>query len=92
MGIRGASSKTIASTAAPTSPTVTASPFTYQNTSTGPQNAMVSGGTVTVLEYSRDGTVFYPVGLLGGIVSLNPNDKVRVTYAVAPAVTVIQVS
>lgn len=92
MALRGAASKTIASTAAPTNLTLTGSPFVYQNISGGPQDAMVSGGSVSIIEYSRDGTTYYPVGLLGGVVSLNPSDRIRVTYLTAPTITIIQIS
>ena len=92
MGLRGASSKTMASTAAPTGVTPTGSPYVYQNTTTGPQTVMVSGGTVSLIEYSRDGTTYFPAGLIAGSVTLNPNDRIRLTYLVAPTVTAIQLS
>lgn len=66
---------------------VGASAFTYQNQSGVPENVLVSGGTVTTIEYSRDGSTFFVVGLLAGQFRLSPLDKLRVTYAVAPTMT-----
>lgn len=65
--------------------TVGASPFTFQNTVPG--NMTVTGGTVSVIEISRDGTNYFSSGLLGGQFFLCPGDFVRVTYVVAPTLT-----
>ena len=69
--------------------TVSASPFVFVNSGTSPVSVLVSGGTVSLLEFSRDGTTFYPVGLLAGVVPLDPNDSLRATYMVAPTLTLI---
>lgn len=92
MAIRAAAAKTAPSTTAPAGITVGASPYSYQNTSTGTQTVLVSGGTVTLIEYTRDNATFYSVGMLGGAFDLNPLDRLRVTYAVAPTMTAIQIS
>lgn len=65
-------------------PAVGASPFSY--VSPRRQAVLVSGGTVTLIEYSRDGTTFYATGLVAGMFVLETGDILRVTYAVAPAV------
>jgi len=63
------------------------SPFTYINTSARAQSVIVSGGTVSLIEYSRDGVTFTVVGVLAGLVYLNPGDRIRVTYVTAPTIT-----
>lgn len=70
---------------------VGASAFTYQNTLAQPVTVLVSGGTVTTIEISRDGSTFFLVGLLAGQFRLSPNDKLRVTYAVAPTMTMVPI-
>lgn len=47
---------------------------------------LVSIGTVTLIEFSRDGTVFDVVGLIAGQFHLNPGDWLRITHIVAPTV------
>ena len=77
------------SVAAPANQAPGASPYVYTNTSGLRQQIMVSGGTVTLIEVSRDGTTYFPAGILAGSVTLNPNDRLRLTYLVAPTMTVI---
>ena len=74
---------------APSAITVTASAFVFQNTSSKGMTVLVSGGTVTTIEFSRDGAAFFLVGLLAGQFILSPNDRLRVTYAIAPTMTSI---
>lgn len=69
--------------------TPTGSPFTYENVSQTAQTVMVSGGTVLTIAVSRDGTNFILAGLLGGQYVLIPGDDLRITYLVAPTLTVI---
>ena len=76
-------------TTLPSSITVTASPFTYTNATGYNADVMVSGGGVSKLEFSRDGTTFYDTGSYYGMFSLSPSDKLRVTYATAPTMTLI---
>lgn len=64
-----------------------ASPYTYQNQTDNDEDVIVIGGTVTAIDYSRDGTTFYGVGMIAGTVRLSPLDKVKVTYTVVPTMT-----
>ena len=64
--------------------TVTASPFTYQAVIRGQLH--VSGGTVSSVEFSRDGTTWYNAGITAGFVEMDARDQVRVTYSVLPTV------
>ena len=73
-------------TGARTAVTVTASPFTLINPENCPIQVFVSGGTVTALTFSRDAVTFDSCGLLAGMVALNPNDRIVITYTVAPTV------
>lgn len=63
------------------------SPFVYRNVSDWPENVMVTGGTVTAIEFSRDGSNYVTTGILGGTLLLGPKDYIRVTYVVAPTMT-----
>jgi len=65
---------------------VGSSPCSIQNSTNTRVFVLVSGGTVTTIEFSRDGTLFDAVGLLGGQFHLNPGDWLRVTHIVAPTV------
>lgn len=38
------------------------------------------------VEFSRDGSTFDPCGLVAGGFTLNPSDRLRITYAIVPAV------
>jgi hypothetical protein len=67
--------------------TLTGSPFTYGASSKG--SVIVSGGTVSAIEFSRDGSTFYSVGQTAGMFTLNAADRLRITYAVAPTVTFV---
>ena len=62
------------------------SPFVYRPTVRG--QVIVSGGTVSKIEISRDGTTYYDTGLTEGVFPLSAADYLRVTYAVAPTVSV----
>jgi hypothetical protein len=79
----------ICSGLSPSNIPVGASPFTYQNPITGPANVLISGGTVTSISYSRDGSTFFLVGLLAGQVHLSTGDFVRIVYVLAPTMTLI---
>lgn len=61
------------------------SPFMYQNTSAQRQVVLISGGLITTTEFSRDGAMFDPIG---SQCVLNPLDRIRVTYVLAPAIAV----
>lgn len=74
---------------APVAITPGASPYTYQNASSYAASVVVQGGTVTKVEFSRDGTTFFDIGVLAGMIALSAYDSLRVTYAVAPTMTLI---
>ena len=69
-----------------TAVTVGASPFTLINTENCPIVVFVAGGTLTALTFSRDAVTFDSCGLLAGMVALNPNDRIVITYSIAPTV------
>lgn len=68
---------------------VGASPFTIQNTTGGAVDLIVAGGTVSAIAFSRDNVTFYSVGQTSGVFWLSPYDYLRVTYAVAPTITLV---
>lgn len=65
--------------------TVTASPFSY--TAIGRSQVIVSGGTVSAIALSRNGTDFYSTGQTAGAFQLDQGDVLRVTYTVLPTLT-----
>jgi len=69
--------------------TVGASPFTFQNTTGRSVDLIVSGGTVSAIAFSRDNVTFYGVGSTAGVFWLSPYDYLRVTYTVAPTITLV---
>lgn len=69
---------------------VGASPYTYTNSGDFDVTAIVSGGTVSSVQFTRDGTNFFTVSTAtNASVVLNPGDAVRVTYTVLPTLTLI---
>jgi hypothetical protein len=74
---------------APSAITVTASPFTYINQTGVTADVIVSGGTVSQIEFSRDGATFFGVGVTSGMLMLSPYDRLRVTYSAAPTMTLV---
>lgn len=76
-------------TVAPSNIGVGASPFVYQNTTGYPCSVIVSGGTVTDISFSHDNVTYYTVGLLAGMIELSQNDYTKVTYTVAPTMTLV---
>lgn len=64
-----------------------ASPYTYSAQVKG--SVIVSGGTVSVIAFSRDGTTFYTTGQTAGMFTLNAQDRLRVTYTVLPTMTFV---
>lgn len=65
---------------------VTASPFTFINLENCSVMVFISVGTVSAIQFSRDGATFDNCGLTAGMVALNPGDRIVVTYAVAPTI------
>lgn len=66
--------------------TLTGSPFVYTAAAQN-QLVIVSGGTVSLIEYSSNGTVFDSVVALGGQFVVAAGHRLRVTYLVAPTIT-----
>ena len=64
--------------------TVGSSPFVYQQTYYSLASVIVSGGAVTSIEISRNGSDWYNVGLTQGQFTLNLNDYIKITYTTAP--------
>jgi hypothetical protein len=73
----------------PSSITVGASPFTYTNNEVYDIDVIVQSGTVSLIEFSRDGTTWYTTGLIVGMFNLSKSDRLRVTYTVLPTMTMI---
>lgn len=67
--------------------TVGASPFAYQAVLRG--QLLVSGGTVSAVEFSRDGSTWYNAGITAGFVQVDARDQVRVTYSVLPTLVFV---
>lgn len=74
----------MSATAPPVTVAPGASPYTYTAVDAG--TLVVQGGTVSLVELGRKGT-FVTTGLTTAVLSLSRGDQVRVTYAVAPALT-----
>jgi len=70
----------------PTTTAPSSSPYVHQFQQAGRGRILVSSGTVSLIEWSRDGATFYPVGTSGGAFFVAQNDYIRVTYTVAPTV------
>jgi hypothetical protein len=67
--------------------TIGASPYTYVAGVKG--SLIVSGGTVSAIDFSRNGTTFYSTGQTAGMFALNARDSLRITYAVLPTATFV---
>lgn len=67
--------------------TLTGSPFTYNAPRRG--SLIVSGGTVSLIRFSRDGSTFYNTGATAGMFALSAADRLEVTYTVAPTLTFV---
>ena len=75
---------------AASSVTVGASPFTYKFAGGGQSSLIVSGGTVSLIEFSRSGSIFFTIANASpGMFSLSNGDSLRITYTVAPTVTLV---
>jgi len=67
--------------------TISASPFTYSAPVKG--SVIVSGGTVSQVQFTRDGLTLYTTSQTAGMFTLNASDRLVVTYTVAPTMTLI---
>lgn len=75
---------------APSAVTVGGSPSTYQFNNGGTASILINGGTVSLIEWSRDGTTFYKVGTAtDSMYTVSSGDYIRVTYTVIPTVKVV---
>lgn len=64
-----------------------ASPYTYTNANAYVEDILIAVGTVTAVDFSRDGATWYATGVIAGSARLSPNDRLKVTYTVAPTIT-----
>lgn len=69
-------------------PTPSGSPYDYRNLDSHPVAVYVSGGTVSAIQVSADGSTWHPTGITAGEVLLPHTHYVRITYSVAPNVRV----
>jgi lysophospholipase L1-like esterase len=70
--------------------TAPASGTAWQNTLSCVVDVFVTGGTVTAVEFSRDGATWLSVsGGVPAVVRLNPGDSYRVTHSAAPAINLV---
>ena len=68
--------------------TVGVSPYVYSAPRRG--SLIVSGGTVSAIELSRDGgDTYYDVGTQAGMFALSASDLLRITYTGVPTVTFV---
>lgn len=73
----------------PSGITVGASPFTFTNDNLYTVDVVVKAGTVSAIEFSRDRSIWYDIGVVAGMFTLSKNDQLRVTYTAAPTLTLI---
>lgn len=73
----------------PSAITPGASPYVYQNTGSSPVSVLVSGGTVSAIDFSRDGSTYYNVGVVAGMFELSSGDYLKTTYTGVPTMTLI---
>jgi hypothetical protein len=66
---------------------VGASPFVYRNTDFYPIDVIISGGAVSKIEWSRDGSTYYNLGITAGKIRLEVGEYLRITYTTAPTMT-----
>jgi len=70
---------------------VSASPCSLANPAMQPVLFAVSGGTVSAIEMSRNGTTFFSTGQTSGVFRVEPGDVLRITYSVAPTVNQMRI-
>jgi len=76
--------------AAPAAETLAGSPHAYQNNGVRPKFVIVQGGTVTSVDLSHNGSAWVDAGATAGGFVVATTHYLRVTYAVAPTVTVFE--
>ena len=72
----------------PFQPAVGASPFYYTNKSDTEVDVVFNGGTITIVDFSRDGSNFYSVQPRA-MVRLSPYDSVQISYSSLPDLIII---
>lgn len=65
------------------------SPIVVQNTMSCDQIYFTAGGAGVIIEYSRDGSTYFPTGVTSGQVTVFPGDFIRFTYTILPTITVV---
>lgn len=69
-----------------TSITFNGSPTAFQNMTSTRIMVLINGGSISLIEFSRDNVIYDAVGgLLSGDFFLNPGDWLRITYALSPS-------
>ena len=66
--------------------TPTGSPMTIVNNISVDIDILISGGTVTLIQFKRGSFSALTLGLLSGMIRLSPNDSAIITYIVAPTI------
>ena len=67
--------------------TAPASPFIYSAAMRG--FVIISGGTVTLVQFSRDGKTNYTTGQTQGCFPVSNGDSLTVTFSAAPSMTFV---
>lgn len=65
------------------------SPITIQNIMPCDQIYFTAGGAGVIIEYSRDGSTYFPTGVTSGQVIVFPGDFIRFAYTTLPTITVV---
>lgn len=65
--------------------TIGVSPAVYTAVIRG--QAHIGGGTVSAIEFSRDGTTWFNVGVTSGFIQMDTADSIRITYTILPTLT-----
>jgi hypothetical protein len=73
--------------AAETAVVLSPTPFTYTSSQRG--FVIVQGGTVSLIQFSRDGVTNYSTGQTSGCFPLAAGDSLIINYTVAPSVTFV---
>ena len=63
---------------------VMASPWIYTALLKG--FVIVTGGTVSIIAFSRTPGIFYPTGQTTGVFPMSQNDQIQITFTGAPSV------
>ena len=74
---------------APSNVFVGTSPRTIQNTMDFSADYLINGGTVSLIEYSKDGSTWYTTSMTGGFIPVSVGHYCRVTFSSAPTITLI---